>query len=726
MATGRIISASFLTDFDKKVIELCEKISDTIFNSITDKELRKEYNNLFGKVIYTRIATPKVLKIQKDALYINNELVDNFTQIRWHPLLESENEIEHAKKIVRIQTKSKNNKEFFESDKLLTIQHDGKFLDFWIDDSFNLPERYYFILEEKEFYPFRGDIFNYFIPSKESCNWWQAVEVFAHLSITVAVNFFSIDFHSIYEKIVNILSHQEIDKKIEIPSLQFSKLFDDFIICPLCKTKITDETVKESLLSKISALQLIYIKPLIENEIRHNASNVRYGHRWCNKVLNGYSVEQTINIFGEILKSHGKNLPALQTDENEIVFLKYEIEKPFQSISIAIKQYFDYFSEYVKRVKGKEIFFYVKPLQTGFEFRVNSTDLSIVEEYLTEYANLVNEKIDGLIINFENLTLPQDLKNSSYISIKQQIVHLQQSVEILSFEKNVIEKHNKILETIITDLTETIKEKSKQPIQIFNQSLPIAEIKQLVVEIFAELKNTNTALPTEEERILDIYSHLDRFSIQNKPDYQKRINQWLPDNDDLNELSKEYLLSAEFLFDVLFKADTNDYSPFVLQFCRVIENELLKQLFEAFYKQITQTKNEAQIKNDYTWDFVKTNKNKDFATIFVQPTEPELMLAKMLEYLKRLNDISFSSSVLFSEFKTFINQYFESSVILSSDFINKIDFVRENYRNKAAHPDRNTIKLNLSEAQKCQSLVRETLVLWLESKKAEFKPQMQL
>jgi len=137
----------------------------------------------------------------------------------------------------------------------------------------------------------------------------------------------------------------------------------------------------------------------------------------------------------------------------------------------------------------------------------------------------------------------------------------------------------------------------------------------------------------------------------------------------------------------------------------------------AFYKNIIQTKNETQIRNDYAWDFVKANKNKDFATIFVQPTEPELMLAKMLEYLKRLNDTSFNSSVLFSEFKTFINQYFECTVILSSDFINKIDFIRENYRNKAAHPDRNTLKLNLSEAQKCQSLVREILILWLESKR---------
>lgn len=43
MAKGRTISASFLTDLDTKVIGLCEKIAQTIFNVIKDKDLQKYF-----------------------------------------------------------------------------------------------------------------------------------------------------------------------------------------------------------------------------------------------------------------------------------------------------------------------------------------------------------------------------------------------------------------------------------------------------------------------------------------------------------------------------------------------------------------------------------------------------------------------------------------------------------------------------------------------------------
>jgi len=751
MATGRTISASFLTDFDKKVIELCEKISETIFNSITDKDKQKVFKKEYGKISLTRDGGLGLGagKLQRDAVCTSGrqgKAPYSNRNLRWHPLIVAENPVKYAKEIERVEIDGEDDSQVL----VFVIKNSkGKDEKYPSDKVHELPERY--VVLPKHWIPHIDKLKNWsdtlwtnnscIIPAYECCEWWQAVEIYAVLGISIGVEYFEIDFDALYRKIVEIFKQQNISSNITLPSSSFPVEKDEFVLCPVCKSRFTNGLSKlfseepekkwypEWRSSKFDEiidnnLQIIHVSPLSENEIKHNSQNTRYGHRWCNITKSNHSVEQTINIFGEILKSHGKNLPALQTDENEIVFLKYEIEKPFQSISIAIKQYFDYFSEYVKRVKGKEIFFYVKPLQTGFEFKVNPKDVEVVEKYLTEYANLVNENIFDLVINFENNLLPEPIQGSSSLSIKQQIINLKQAFDAANFERKFFErqsdeykKQNNDYYLLLKDLTEVIKEKSKQPIQIFNQSLPIAEIKQLVVEIFAELKNTNTALPTEEERILDLYSRIDRFQIQNKPDYQKRINQWLPDNSNLNELSKEYLLSAEFLFDVLFKADTNDYSPFVLQFCRVIENELLKQLFVAFYKNIIQTKNETQIRNDYAWDFVKANKNKDFATIFVQPTEPELMLAKMLEYLKRLNDTSFNSSVLFSEFKTFINQYFECTVILSSDFINKIDFIRENYRNKAAHPDRNTLKLNLSEAQKCQSLVREILILWLESKR---------
>ncbi len=548
------------------------------------------------------------------------------------------------------------------------------------------------------------------------CNWFDAVEVFAVLHISYAVSIYKLDFHSTFNQVVSLLISQTIDKNIQLPTINFPTEKEDFLLCPLCKTPLSNG-LNKFLGNENIQLSLIYLKPLVNDEIRHHSANVRLGHSICKKLTSNNSVEKTIDIFNEILKSHGKNLPALQTDEKDIIFLKYEIDKSLQSISIAIKQYFDYFSEYVRRAKGKDIYFYVKPLHDGFEFRVNQNDVEVVEKYLTEYANLVNENIKDLVLNIENTSLSKPLIDSSYLSIKQQITNFQNSIEILSFEKNVIEEQNKKLFDIIKDLNDVIKEKSKQPIQIFNQTIPVTELKQLILDVFAEFAKINTIRITEEERILDYYLRLDKITIQNKPDYQKRINQWLPDYSKLNALSLEYLLSAEFLFDALFKADTNDYSPFVLQYCRVVENELLKQLFVAFYQNTIITKNGSQIQTDYAWDFVKANKNKDFANLFLQTTEPEAMLAKMLEYLKRMNDNSYSSSVLLSDFKIFISQYFDISIILQNDFIEKIDFIRENYRNKAAHPEKNMIKLNLSEAQKCQSLVREILVLWLENKK---------
>lgn len=39
MAKGRTISASFLTELDQKALDLCQEISDTLINSITNTDL---------------------------------------------------------------------------------------------------------------------------------------------------------------------------------------------------------------------------------------------------------------------------------------------------------------------------------------------------------------------------------------------------------------------------------------------------------------------------------------------------------------------------------------------------------------------------------------------------------------------------------------------------------------------------------------------------------------
>lgn len=53
MATGRTISASFLTQNDNKIITLCESISNTILNNIADKDDKKLFKKNYGKISYT-------------------------------------------------------------------------------------------------------------------------------------------------------------------------------------------------------------------------------------------------------------------------------------------------------------------------------------------------------------------------------------------------------------------------------------------------------------------------------------------------------------------------------------------------------------------------------------------------------------------------------------------------------------------------------------------------
>jgi len=50
MATGRTISASFLTDLDRKVIELCDLISKTIYDFISNEEVKEEFKKEYGNI----------------------------------------------------------------------------------------------------------------------------------------------------------------------------------------------------------------------------------------------------------------------------------------------------------------------------------------------------------------------------------------------------------------------------------------------------------------------------------------------------------------------------------------------------------------------------------------------------------------------------------------------------------------------------------------------------
>jgi hypothetical protein len=53
-------------------------------------------------------------------------------------------------------------------------------------------------------------------------------------------------------------------------------------------------------------MQIVHVNPLIESEVRHNAANVRFGHRWCNVAMTDHSIEETVDFMEYIVKAHNR------------------------------------------------------------------------------------------------------------------------------------------------------------------------------------------------------------------------------------------------------------------------------------------------------------------------------------------------------------------------------------------------------------------------------------
>ena len=51
-------------------------------------------------------------------------------------------------------------------------------------------------------------------------------------------------------------------------------------------------------------MQIMHIEPLNENIFKHNAKNVRFGHRWCNVAMTDHSIDQTLDFMQYIVKKH--------------------------------------------------------------------------------------------------------------------------------------------------------------------------------------------------------------------------------------------------------------------------------------------------------------------------------------------------------------------------------------------------------------------------------------
>jgi hypothetical protein len=333
MATGRTISANFLTEKDNAIIQLCEKISTQIIELISDNEQKKEFKKIFGKISYTRDGGLGLGggKLQRDALCTRGrqgKAPYSNRNLRWHPLVVAETLPTFAKEIDHIEIESENDAQTL----IFAVRNsNGQLKKYPSEKVHELPER--FVVLPKHWIE-HIDTLKYWndtqwtqnscvITAFEACEWQHSVESYAVLAIAVATVFYGVAFKAVYSAVEEILRKQTIDRNIILPTTLFPKNEMEIINCPLCKKSIGGNPANLHERERIpvwqpawrptkreegedSSIQIMHISPLVETEQRHNAMNVRYGHRWCNVAMTDHSLDETLDFMEYIVKAHNR------------------------------------------------------------------------------------------------------------------------------------------------------------------------------------------------------------------------------------------------------------------------------------------------------------------------------------------------------------------------------------------------------------------------------------
>ncbi|MBD2319128.1 DNA methyltransferase [Phormidium tenue] len=176
------------------------------------------------------------------------------------------------------------------------------------------------------------------------------------------------------------------------------------------------------------------------------------------------------------------------------------------------------------------------------------------------------------------------------------------------------------------------------------------------------------------------------------------IDRW----EQLDIASQSFLPQAELLFENIEQTNSQDYSPFILQYCRALENELLIKLFTAYTDDLY---NRCEDINAFLADDLKNEKTNKFAKLLKQRKSTYTLgdMNHIMGFLKA-NGETLNKSLLLQDFRGFTVKYFGESIV-DVKYLNQIKRINEDFRCKAAHP----YILDIEIAKRCRDQVRECI-----------------
>jgi archaellum component FlaC len=285
----------------------------------------------------------------------------------------------------------------------------------------------------------------------------------------------------------------------------------------------------------------------------------------------------------------------------------------------------------------------------------------------------LKEKYDLLKTKYKNLK-----KENAFSPHEEQLQCMQNTLQlVLSNQQEHTQKLN-IIESKIDDIK----------MVIFNLSNDFKEIKKLPREIEEKISRLNKKL---EELIINLHSEQKQIDT-----YIKDIRNWFDYYDLLELKSQKYLPEAEYILDQISKLDNPDYSPFILQYCRALENELLSKIFRAYVQSLIDRK--IVFEKQFAWDLGKKESgnpndentfklSKHILKCLTKNTEEWFFeLGSMELNLRYLTGSTIEKSPLLQDLKDFVLSRFEKE-LLNIEYLDDIKTIIRDFRNQSAHPN---------------------------------------
>ena len=293
----------------------------------------------------------------------------------------------------------------------------------------------------------------------------------------------------------------------------------------------------------------------------------------------------------------------------------------------------------------------------------------------------IKNKYDELKLKYANL------KNEKTIPFQEQLQSLEQKL-LERFDS--IESKIDNIQSILSELSNDFKTIKSLPRDIDDK------LSRMTESIDKKL-----SIITAEQKQIDFY-------IQ-------EIKKWFEYYELLEFNSQKYLPEAEYILDKISSLENPDYSPFIIQYCRAFENELLNKIFRAYVQSILDRNMNIEI--EFAWDFqLKENRkpNDEITHNIVKRIRNFISKGKenwffelggMELILRKLTGSTITKSPFLQDLNKFVLLKFNKE-LLNIHYLDEIKTIITDYRNQSAHPN----LIDTDKAMKFHKQMKECLI----------------